>query len=59
MAYTKNELREKLENLERRCIELQLDKKRSMKDYNEQIKDAREEIQETLELIDSINSENT
>lgn len=59
MTYTKNELREKLENLERRCIELQIDKKRSMKDYSEQIKDAREEIQETLELIDSINSENT
>lgn len=55
---TKVELREKLENLERRQIELQSEKKRISKDYNEQIREVRDEIQEILELIDEINSVN-
>ena len=54
---TTAELRQKLENLERRKRELVTEKKRDMKCKNEEIKEVDDEITDVLELLDELSLE--
>ena len=47
----KDELRLKLENLQRNLNDITMQKKTATKDYNDQIKDIKEEIDVTLDLL--------
>ena len=52
------ELREKLENLQRREFDVQKDKKSAMAVFRDDLKEIKDEIKETLEQIDEINTPN-
>jgi len=52
------ELREKLENLQRREFEVIKDKKAAMAVFRDELKEIKDEIKESLEQIDEINTPN-
>ena len=56
MEMTTTDLRKRLENLQRRIIELKAEKKRDAKLKNEEIADVDDEIKETLDLLEDINT---